>query len=101
MKVSTLEVLAPLLNALRAHPALKEGKPGEIFLKDGRGLLHFHESPRGIFADVLLAEGRVHMRVSTHAEQAELLERIDPVLKSLVLRERKRHRRRERVRREP
>lgn len=95
MKDSTLEVLAPLLEVLRAHPALEEDRPGEFSL-NGRGFLHFHESSRGIFTDVLLAKGRVHMPVSTPAEQGELLERIDQVLKSLALRERKRERRQER-----
>lgn len=94
MKDSTLEVLAPLLEVLRAHPALEEDRPGEFSL-NGRGFLHFHESPRGIFADVLLARGRVHMPVSTPVEQGELLERIDEVLKSLALRERKRERKRD------
>lgn len=95
MKVSTLEVLAPLLDALRAHPALEEVHPGEFRL-NGQDFLHFHEGSRGIFADVLLAKGRVHMPVSTPAEQGELLERIDQVLKSLALRERKREQGRER-----
>jgi hypothetical protein len=93
MKVPTLEALAPLLDILRAHPALEEARPGEFRLH-GRDFLHFHESSRGTFADVLLAKGRIHMRVSTATEQGELLERIDQVLESLALRERKLERRR-------
>lgn len=93
MKVSTLEVLAPLLGALRAQLALKEGSPGEFHLSDGRGFIHFHETPEGIFGDVLLAKGRLALRVSTNAEQDELLERIDQVLESLAVRQRKRSRR--------
>ena len=86
MKVSTLQVLAPLLAALRDHPALTEGSPGEFHLRDGRRFIHFHEGAEGIYGDVLLAKGRVAMRVSTNAEQDELLERIDRVLESLAVR---------------
>ncbi len=91
MKSSTLEVLAPLLAVLRAHPALQEVRPATFHL-DGRGFAHFHEEPEGVFADVLLANGRVHMPVSSLAEQAELMEQIDQVLESLERRKRSRQR---------
>jgi len=91
MKSSTLEALAPLLAVLRAHSALQEVRPATFHL-DGRGFVHFHEGPEGVFADVLLAKGRVHMPVSSPAEQAELMERIDQVLESLERRERSRQR---------
>lgn len=85
MKASTLEALGPLLEVLRAHPALEETRPASFSLS-GRDFLHFHENPRGIFADVLLAKGRIHMPVSTPTEQGELIDRIDQVLDSLALR---------------
>jgi hypothetical protein len=91
MKHSTLEALAPLLKVLRAHPALHEIRPATFHLK-GRNFVHFHEEPEGIFADVLLAKGRVHMPVSTATEQAELLQQIGEVLESLEQRERQRDR---------
>jgi hypothetical protein len=74
------------------HPALQEVRPAEFRLDD-RNFVHFHEEPKGVFADVLLTKGRVNMPVSSPAEQAELLERIDQILESLELRERKRERR--------
>lgn len=52
--------------------------------------MHFHEESEGLYADVLLAKGRVHMPVSSPAEQFELLQRIDQVLESLERRERQR-----------
>ena len=92
MRRKTLEVLAPLLDVLRAHPSLRELRLA-AFLLNGREFLHFHEEPEGLFADVLLARGRVHMPVSSPAEQAALLEQIDRVLESLERRERSRRRR--------
>ena len=92
MKQATLDAIAPLLEVLRAHPALSEVRPTE-FQIDGRDFLHFHEEPGGVVADVRLAEGRVSLPVSSGAEQGELLERIDESLSSLEARERDRLRR--------
>jgi hypothetical protein len=89
VKQATLDRIAPLLDALRAHPALSEVRPAE-FMLDGRDFLHFHDEPEGVFADVRLAEGRVSMPVSSSAEQAEFLERIDHSLYSLDARVRDR-----------
>lgn len=99
MKIATLELLQPLLEVLRQNPALEETGVGEFRVK-GRDFLHFHETPQGIFADVLLAKGRVHMSVTTPADQQELLARIDEVLESLALHagkaDKRKHRRKKR-----
>ena len=95
MKRATLDRIAPLLDVLRAHPALSEVRPTEFEL-DGREFLHFHDDQGGVVADVRLAEGRVSMPVSSSAEQAELLERIEHNLESLESRARDRRRRRKR-----
>jgi len=92
MKSSTLETLAPLLKVLRAHPSLLEAHPAAFSLR-GRNFVNFHEEPEGVFADVLLAKGRVHMPLSSPTEQAELLQRIGQVLESLERHERQRDRR--------
>lgn len=92
MKRATLDRLAPLLEALRAHPALLEVRPTQFQLH-GRDFLHFHDGPDGVVADVRLAEGRVSMPVSSSSEQAELLERIDHTLLAVDIRVRDRHRR--------
>lgn len=91
MKRATLEILGPLLEILRAHRSLEEVRPA-TFQLDGRPFLHFHEEADGVFADVLLAKGRVHVRVSSRAEQADLVERIDPILESAERRHRSRRR---------
>ncbi len=82
MKDSTLEILAPLLNALRGYSVLDEVRPTAFDLS-GRGFVHFHETSQGLFADVRLSKGRVSLPVSTEWEQAELLERIELQLSSL------------------
>jgi hypothetical protein len=46
-----LDRLEDLLAELRALPALKEKKRGVFYLK-GRAFLHFHEDPKGLFADI-------------------------------------------------
>ncbi len=82
MKDSTLETLATLLGVLRAYPVLDEVRL-TAFHRNGRDFIHFHEGSEGLFADVRLSKGRVRMPVSTRAEQAELLERIEEKLSSL------------------
>jgi hypothetical protein len=82
MKDSTLETLAPLLGVLRSYPVLNEVRPAAFHL-DGGDFIHFHEEPEGLFADARLGRGRVRLPVSTQAEQAELLERIEEKLSSL------------------
>ena len=83
MKTTTLECIAPLLAILREHPVLREVAP-TVFHLHGRDFIHFHEEPDGIFADVRLATAQIRMSVSTQADRAELLERIEGTLSSLA-----------------
>jgi len=53
--VTTLDQLEPLIERLRAIPALKEKSRGVFYLKS-RAFLHFHEDPKGLFADVRTAD---------------------------------------------
>lgn len=48
---AALDVLEPLLAALRALPGLNEKKRG-VFYAKSRAFLHFHEDPAGLFADL-------------------------------------------------
>jgi hypothetical protein len=91
MKHMTLDRIAPLLEALRAHPALREVRP-TVFQLNDRDFLHFHDEPEGIFADVRLTKGSVRLPVSSPSEQLELLERIDHNLSSLDVHVRDRQR---------
>jgi hypothetical protein len=92
MKRTTLDRIAPLLEVLRAHPALREPRP-TVFQLNSRDFLHFHDEPEGIFADVRLTSGFVRLPVSSHIEQLELLEQIDHSLSSLDEHVRNRQRR--------
>ena len=53
---AALETLEPLLAQVRALGGLKEKSRGVFYLKS-RAFLHFHEDPKGLFADVRNADG--------------------------------------------
>jgi len=55
--VTTLDQLEPLIERLRAIPALKEKSRGVFYLKS-RAFLHFHEDPKGLFADIRTVDGK-------------------------------------------
>lgn len=69
-----LDQLEPLLAELRGLPNLREKSRG-IFYRKGQAFLHFHEDPKGLFADVRDISGRGFERIDvTGAEgRAELL----------------------------
>lgn len=91
----TLARIAPLLDALRNRPALREKRPGVFYLKS-RAFLHFHDDPEGIFADVRLADDFVRLPVTSASEQSDLLERIDDCVGTVEARSTDRSRRQER-----
>lgn len=82
---ATLARIPALLEDLRARPALRETRPG-VFALNGRAFLHFHDDPSGVFADVRLAHEFVRLPVTTRAEQADLLDRIDDCLDAVEAR---------------
>jgi len=70
---SALDKLEGLLSEIRKrHAILREHKRG-AFYRSGRGWLHFHEDPAGLFADLKVGGNFVRFRVNTKAEQAALL----------------------------
>jgi len=70
-----LDRLEDLLAALRVLPGLIEKKRGTFYRKS-RAFLHFHEDPKGLFADVRDAADRDFERidVTDAAGRAKLLE---------------------------
>ena len=46
-----LDRLEPLLERLRTLPTLVEKKRG-VFYRKSKSFLHFHEDPKGMFADI-------------------------------------------------
>lgn len=71
---AALDALEPLLGELRALAGLTETSRG-VFYRRRRAFLHFHEDPKGLFADLRDAEGRDFERfdVTEAAGQAALL----------------------------
>jgi hypothetical protein len=89
---STLARILPLLEELRARPALREHRPGVFYLRS-RAFLHFHDDPTGVFADVRLADEIVRLPVTSSSQQWDLLERIDTCLSTIEMRSVDRRRR--------
>ena len=64
-----LDQLEPLLSALRALPGLVEKKRG-VFYRKSKAFLHFHEDPKGLFADLRDATGEDFERFDVTSELA-------------------------------
>jgi hypothetical protein len=68
-----LDRLEDLLASLRALPGLIEKKRG-VFYRKSKSFLHFHEDPKGLFADLSNGPGGVDERIDvTHAVGREAL----------------------------
>jgi len=65
---AALDQLEPLLAQVRALGGLKERSRGTFYLKS-RAFLHFHEDPKGLFADVRDAAGRDFERFDVTGEE--------------------------------
>lgn len=59
---ATLDALEPLLAELRTLAGLTEKSRG-VFYRKSRAFLHFHEDPKGLFADVRDADGHDFERI--------------------------------------
>ena len=73
--------LGPLLDELRKRELVRERRPGIFYLKS-RAFLHFHEDPKGLFADVKFAADFSRFPVNTQNQRDKLLARIDRFLAS-------------------
>jgi hypothetical protein len=69
---SALDQLEPLLAEIRKYATLKEKARG-VFYCRGRAMLHFHEDPEGLFADLRMGADWRRFPVNTEAERAALL----------------------------
>jgi len=72
-----IERLAPLLAEVRAFAVLSERRPG-VFYRKSKAFLHFHEDPKGLFADLRsnLTEDFDRFAVNAPGERADLIERV-------------------------
>ena len=80
-----LDRIEPVLIRLRALGGLKERKRGCFYFKS-KGFVHFHEDPKGMFADLRQIDSRDdrRMKVDTRAEQDALIEQARKVLAALA-----------------
>ncbi|MDO8298035.1 MAG: hypothetical protein Q7T19_16555 [Caulobacter sp.] len=70
---TALDRLEPLIAGIRVLPGLKEKSRG-VFYRGGKAFLHFHEDPKGLFADVRLAGADFErFRAETEGEREEFL----------------------------
>ncbi|MBM3545326.1 MAG: hypothetical protein FJX54_00120 [Alphaproteobacteria bacterium] len=76
-KSNALDQLEPLLAAIRDIAAFKEKTRGVFYLKS-RAALHFHEDPKGLFADYRTTGDWQRFPVNTKAERAALLKALRP-----------------------
>jgi hypothetical protein len=77
---AALDSLDGLLKQVRRrHPQLRERKRG-AFYRGGRGWLHFHEDPAGLFADLKVGGEWVRFPVNAAAEKKGLLRRLAATL---------------------
>jgi hypothetical protein len=69
-----LDALEPLLAELRTLPGLTEKSRGTFYRKS-RAFLHFHEDPKGLFADLRCTDGDEFERIDVTGEagRTELL----------------------------
>ena len=82
MRQETIEALSILLNFLRSNEILNEVKPTNFHL-NGKGFIHFHDEPDGLWADIFLSKERLRMPANTASEQADVIGTIEPALESL------------------
>ncbi|HZC15429.1 MAG TPA: hypothetical protein VE309_01585 [Caulobacteraceae bacterium] len=77
-----LDRIEDLLQELRRLPDLRERSRG-VFYRAGKAFLHFHEDPKGLFADVRGADEWERFCVDGHNQQALFLKRTSALLNPL------------------
>ena len=80
-----LDELEPLLREIRKIEGPAEKKRGTFYYR-GNAMLHFHEDPLGIFADLKVHGEFVRLAVNTKREEAEFLRRAAAALRAVVSR---------------
>jgi hypothetical protein len=71
----TLDSLEELLCEVRQHKTLRERKRGAFYAKSA-GILHFHEDPAGIFADLKIDGVWQRFPVNTRRDKQSLLSKL-------------------------
>jgi len=74
-----LDAWEALLLQIRSYDDLKEKKRG-IFYRNSKAFLHFHEDPKGLFADLRVGSAWKRFAVSTKAECKGFLAELKSIL---------------------
>jgi len=74
----TLDLLEDLLCEVRKHTALHERKRGAFYRKSV-GILHFHEDPAGLFADLKVDGEWRRFSIDSQDERRALLKKLAAV----------------------
>ena len=77
-----LDALEDLLREVRKHEGLRERKRGAFYLKSA-GILHFHEDPAGLFADLKVDGSWRRFPVNSTSERKALLAKLAAAAASL------------------
>ena len=72
---AALDALEPVLRRVRKLKGVRERKRGAFYHK-GAGLLHFHEDPAGLFADLKIYGAWKRFPVNTAAQRRALLKKV-------------------------
>ena len=72
MRQETIEAFSILLYFLKSYEILNEVKPTNFYL-NGKGFIHFHDEPDGLWADIFLSKRRLRMPANTASEQADVI----------------------------
>jgi hypothetical protein len=78
-RAEDLDLIEDLLAAIRRMGGLKEKSRGVFYVKT-RPTLHFHQDPKGMFADLRNGDDFDRYPVNTKAERGVLLKRVAAVL---------------------
>ena len=76
----TLDLLEDLLREVRKHAVLRERRRG-AFYRQSVGILHFHEDPAGLFADLKVDGEWRRFSVNSKVEQKALLKELAAALR--------------------
>ena len=78
-----LDELEPILREIRKIEGLTEKKRGTFYCR-GNAMLHFHEDPAGMFADLKIDGEFERFAVNTRKEVAEFLRRAAASIKGVA-----------------
>ena len=78
-----LDALEHVLRTIRTFSGIKEKKRGSFYRRSA-AVLHFHEDPAGLFADLRVGDEWKRFAVNTRAERTTLLTHLKAILRTSI-----------------